>query len=70
MTDDPNQTRFLRVPEETNGLLVNLVVTLIFFVPNFALFWSVMRDRYYLFMVYNFVMIFILFSIIIHYRFR
>jgi len=61
---------FLKVPEETNGLLVNLLATLIFFLPNFVLLIPTMRDNYLLFMGYNFVIIFILFSVIMHYRFR
>lgn len=59
------------IPQETNGILENLIAGFFFWCPNLLLFLPVFRDALaWVLAIYNFVMIFVLISVMSHFRFN
>lgn len=53
----------------TSGLIENLLSAMIFFSPNFLLLFPFFKERLYIFLLYNYVIIFIILSVMSHFRF-
>ena len=60
----------MKIPSETSGLLENFLATFIFFIPNWLIVLPQLRDRYWMFLLYNFVMMYLLLSVISHVKFK
>lgn len=56
--------------EKTNGLLETMLSSMIFYSPNFLFLIPYYQDKIFLFLAYNFVMIFLLVSTIAHLKFN
>lgn len=58
------------IPEETSGLIENILAGAFFWLPNLLLFFPIFRDALsWVLALYNFVIIFILISVMSHFRF-
>jgi hypothetical protein len=55
--------------KKTNGLLECMLASFIFYSPNFLFLFPYYQDKIFLFMVYNFVIIYLLISTIAHLKF-
>jgi len=63
----------LKFPSEINkssGVFESLISAGIFFLPNFLIFIPAIRQAYFIFLVYNYVIIFILVSAIANIKFN
>ena len=56
--------------EKSSGLLESLISAGIFFLPNLLILIPVIREAYFIFMVYNYVIIFILVGAIANLKFK
>ena len=56
--------------EKSSGLLESLISAGIFFLPNLLILVPVIREAYFIFMVYNYVIIFILVGAIANLKFK
>jgi len=56
--------------EKHLGVLENLLASMIFFSPNFLLFYPFFQKHLFVMILYNYVIIFILVSIISHLKFN
>lgn len=57
----------MKIPETTYGLTENLISTFVFFCPNFLFIF--VNAQIYVFLVYNFIIMFVLMSVGMHFRF-
>lgn len=55
--------------EKTNGLIQTFLATLIFFSPNFLFLLDFFKEHLNLFLFYNFIIIFLLVSVMTHDKF-
>ena len=54
---------------ESYGIVENLLAAFIFFSPNFFLLFDFLREQLYVFLIYDFVVIFLITSAMAHFRF-
>lgn len=54
------------IPKESNGLIEIFIASSIFFSPNILLFLPFFRNNIYLFLIYEFLLIYLLTSVITH----
>ena len=54
---------------ESYGIIENLIASMIFFAPNFLLFFDFFSERLYIFLLYDFFIIFLITSAMSHYKF-
>ena len=62
--------KFPSAIEKSSGVFESLISAMIFFSPNFLIFIPVVRESYFIFLVYNYVVIFILVSAIANIKFK
>ena len=62
--------KFLSSSEKSSGVLESLISAGIFFLPNFLILIPVIREAYFIFMVYNYVVILILIGVIANLKFK
>ena len=60
MTIDDQAVSIEKKPKPTYDLMAALIATMIFFSPNFILFFAFFRDNLHIFLLYNFIIIFLL----------
>lgn len=53
----------------TYGIIEIFIATMIFFSPNFLLLIDFLREKLFMFLLYDFIIIFLLVSIVAHRRF-
>lgn len=57
------------IPEETYGIIENLLAAMIFFSPNFLLLFDFWQKFLFGFLLYNYIIIFLIISAMSHFRF-
>ena len=60
----------LEIPDKTSGLFESLLGAGIFFIPNFLLLLEIMRESFYIFLIYNYIIFFLLISTIANLKFN
>lgn len=58
------------IPDETYGVIENVLATLILFSPNFLLLFDFFQHNFILLIFYNLVIMFIIVSALSHLKFR
>lgn len=69
----PKHIKPLKFPstiEKSSGVFESLLCAMIFFLPNFLIFIPIIRESYFIFLVYNYIIIFILVSAIANIKFN
>lgn len=61
---------FLNGAKDSSGILESFIASLIFFSPNFLLFFSFFRNNLVVFLFYDYIVIFLIVSALMHVKFK